>query len=173
MESLSFEAFLLTIIFSFAANVILGGLILFVLARAIGKISEATFFNSIIICFLAGIIYLIVFAAIWLFFDYGIGANMFYRTLYDMGNLVAFIFLSGINFITLSIAYVVLAKFMWKTSWQQTFLASVVWVVVVVILLAFPSFLLIRKANKVSRDILYPGSQYYEKNINSYNSKLI
>jgi hypothetical protein len=91
----------------------------------------------------------------WAFFDEIIGTKQFFRTLYDMGNMGAFIFLNVFNGLTLTIAYVTIAKFIWKGSWQQTFLTIIVWVIVVVFLLAFPSFLLIRKSNKVIRDMMF------------------
>ena len=155
MESLSNSAFLLTIAMSFGASVLIGGVILLVLARVIGKVYEANYLNSAFICLLSGLVYIAVFSIIWLFFDYIIGPKQFYRTLFDMGNMGAFIFLNAINVVTLTIAYLSIAKFIWRSTWQQSFLTIIVWVIVVVFLLAFPSFLLIRKANKVSREMQF------------------
>lgn len=155
MESLSLSAFLLTVAMSFGASVLIGGVVLLVLARVIGKVYEAKYFNSVFICLLSGFVYIAVFAVIWLFFDYLIGPKQFYKTLFDMGNMGAFIFLNIINVVTLTIAYVSIAKVIWRSTWQQSFLTTIVWVIVVVFLLAFPSFLLIRKANKVSRDLQF------------------
>ena len=148
MESLSNSAFLLTIAMSFGASVLIGGVILLVLARVIGKVYEANYLNS-------GFVFIAVYVIIWLFFDYIIGPKQFYRTLFDMGNMGAFIFLNAINVVTLTIAYLSIAKFIWRSTWQQSFLTIIVWVIVVVFLLAFPSFLLIRKANKVSREMQF------------------
>jgi hypothetical protein len=155
MESLSNQAFLYTIAASFGGSVLIGGLILFVLARAIGKIYEANYINSAFVCLLSGLVYIALFAMMWAFFDEIIGTKQFFRTLYDMGNMGAFIFLNIFNGLTLSIVYVSIAKFIWKGTWQQTFLTIIVWVIVVVFLLAFPSFLLIRKSNKVIRDMMF------------------
>lgn len=171
MESLSLSAFLLTVAMSLGASVLIGGLLLLVLAKAVGKVYEANYFNSAFICLLAGLVYIAVFAIIWLFFDYIIGPKQFYRTLFDMGNMGAFIFLNIINASTLTIAYVSIAKVVWRSTWQQAFLTTVVWVIVVIFLLAFPSFLLIRKANKVSRDMQFTDinkkavvTAYWEEN---------
>jgi len=155
MESLSNEAFLYAIAMSFGGSVLIGGLILFVLARAIGKIYEANYINSAFICLLSGLAYIAMFSIMWAFFDEIVGSKQFFRTLYEMGNMGAFIFLNIFNILTLTIAYVSIAKFVWKGTWQQTFLTTVVWVIVVVFLLAFPSFLLIRKSNKVIRDMMF------------------
>jgi MFS family permease len=155
MESLSNEAFLLTIAISLAASVLVGGIILLVLARVIGKIYEANYINSAFICLLSGLVYIAVYAMIWAFFDEILGSKQFFRTLYDMGNMGAFVFLNIISGITLIIAYLSIAKFVWKATWQQTFLTTIVWVIVVLFLLAFPSFLLIRKSNKIIRDMMY------------------
>jgi hypothetical protein len=157
MESLSNQAFLYAIAMSFGGSVLIGGLILFVLARAIGKIYEANYINSAFVCLLSGLVYIAVFSMMWAFFDEIIGTKQFFKTLYDMGNMGAFIFLNVFNGITLTIAYVSIAKFIWKGTWQQTFLTIIVWVIVVVFLLAFPSFLLIRKSNKVIRDMMIFG----------------
>ena len=161
MESLSNEAFLLTIAISLAASVLVGGIILLVLARVIGKIYEANYINSAFICLLSGLVYIAVYAMIWAFFDEILGSKQFFRTLYDMGNMGAFVFLNVISGITLLIAYLSIAKFIWKSTWQQTFLTTIVWVIVVLFLLAFPSFLLIRKSNKIIRDMMY--SEFYKK----------
>jgi MFS family permease len=155
MESLSNEAFLLTVALSLVASVLIGGIILLVLARVIGKIYEANYINSAFICLLSGLVYIAIYAMIWLFFDEIIGTKQFFRTLYDMGNMGAFLFLNVISGVTLTVAYVTIAKFIWKSTWQQTFLTTIVWVIVVLFLLAFPSFLLIRKSNKVLRDMMY------------------
>jgi MFS family permease len=155
MESLSNEAFLLTIAISLAASVLVGGIILLVLARVIGKIYEANYINSAFICLLSGLVYIAVYAMIWAFFDEILGSKQFFRTLYDMGNMGAFVFLNIISGITLIIAYLSIAKFVCKATWQQTFLTTIVWVIVVLFLLAFPSFLLIRKSNKIMRDMMY------------------
>jgi len=155
MESQSISAFLLTVAMSFGASVIIGGIVILVLAKVIGKIYEANYFNSAFICLLSGFVYIAVFTIIWVFFDYLIGPRQFYKTLFDMGNMGAFIFLNAVNAITLTIAYVSIAKAIWRSSWQQSFLTTVVWVIVVVFLLAFPSFLLIRKANRVAREMQF------------------
>ena len=155
MESLSNEAFLLTIAVSLAASVLVGGIILLVLARVIGKIYDANYINSAFICLLSGLVYIAVYAMIWAFFDEILGSKQFFRTLYDMGNMGAFVFLNIISGVTLVIAYLSIAKFVWKSTWQQTFLTTIVWVIVVLFLLAFPSFLLIRKSNKIIRDMMY------------------
>ena len=84
MESLSNSAFLLTIAMSFGASVLIGGVILLVLARVIGKVYEANYLNSAFICLLSGLVYIAVFSIIWLFFDYIIGPKQFYRTLFDI-----------------------------------------------------------------------------------------
>jgi len=170
MESLSASAFLLTIAMSLGASVLIGGLLLLVLAKAVGKIYEANYINSAFICLLSGIVYIAVFGVIWLFFDYIIGPVQFFRTLYDLGNMGAFVFLNIINSVTLTIAYVSIAKVVWRSTWQQAFLTTIVWVIFVIFLLAFPSFLLIRKANKVTRDLQFtdlnrkPVSTYYREN---------
>ena len=155
MESVSISAFLLTIAMSFGASVLIGGVILLVLAKFIGKIYEANYINSAFICLLSGFVFIAVYVIIWLFFDYLIGPKQFYKTLFDMGNMGAFIFLNAINAITLTIAYVSIAKVIWRSTWQQSFLTIIVWVIVVLFLLAFPSFLLIRKANKFSREMQF------------------
>lgn len=92
---------------------LLGGLCLAPLARYIGKVQNAKFLNSTLVCFIASIVYL----GTW----YLLGTDVI-----SLGivNIIL------INLVILSFAYVSSGKFIWNCSWKQSFYANIVWIVI-------------------------------------------
>ena len=91
----------------------IGALILWLLAKNVGKISNATFGNSFIVCLISSAINLVI----W----YLMGADAF-----RMGFAGIFI----INLIILSAAYVTVGKYVWKCEWMQSVKANIIWILV-------------------------------------------
>jgi hypothetical protein len=98
----------------------IGGLILWLLAKNIGKISNATFGNSLLVCLIASVINF----AIW----YLIGIDFFRMGF--MGILI-------INLIILSAAYITVGKFIWKCEWMQSVKANIIWIIVYAIFMGY------------------------------------
>ena len=99
----------------------IGGLILNSLAKGIGKIDNAKFGNSFLICLISG---LITFVIWWL-----IGTN----ALLEMG-------LGGIiilNIVMLAVVYITVGKFIWNCEWMQSFKANIIWIVIYAVGMGF------------------------------------
>lgn len=107
------EAILISMIFGLLIGSAIGGLILRLLAKNVGKISNATFGNSFLVCLISSAINY----AIW----YLLGTDA-----YSMGFAAIFL----INLIILSAAYISVGKFIWKCDWMQSVKANIIWILV-------------------------------------------
>lgn len=90
----------------------IGGLILMLLAKNVGKIPNATFGNSFLVCLISSAINFVI----W----YLMGPDAF-----RMGFAGIFI----INLIILSAAYITVGKYIWKCEWMQSFKANIIWII--------------------------------------------
>lgn len=98
----------------------IGGLILMLLAKTIGKIRNAGYGNSFLVCFIASAIY--------------------YLILYFIGSDAARMGFAGLlifNIIILSISYIVVGKFVWKCEWMQSVKANIIWIIAYSILIGY------------------------------------
>lgn len=109
---------LTSMIFGLLIGSLIGALILWLLAKFIGKISNATFGNSFIVCLISSGINF----TLW----YLIGTNAL-----KMGFSEIFI----VNLIVLSAAYISVGKFIWKCEWMQSFKANIIWIIVYAIIM--------------------------------------
>lgn len=98
----------------------IGGLILWLLAKNVGKISNATFGNSFLVCLISSAINF----AIW----YLMGTDAF-----RMGFAGIFV----INLIILSAAYIAVGKFIWKCEWMQSVKANIIWIIVYALFMGY------------------------------------
>ena len=98
----------------------IGGLILWLLARAVGKISNATFGNSFLVCLISSTINF----AIW----YLMGTDAF-----RMGFAGIFV----VNLIILSVAYITSGKYIWKCEWIQSVKANMIWIIAYAIFMGY------------------------------------
>lgn len=98
----------------------LGGSVLRPLAKNVGKILNATFRNSFLVCLFSTAINLII----W---------NIFWQDAIKMGFFGLFI----MNFIILSISYIVIGKFIWKCSWMQSIKANSIWILLYAFLMGY------------------------------------
>lgn len=105
-------AILISMIIGLLIGSAIGGLILRALAKSVGKISNASFGNSFLICLISSAIYY----AIW----YHVGIDVF-----RMG----FAGIVVINLIILSAAYITVGKFIWKCEWIQSVKANIIWII--------------------------------------------
>lgn len=111
---------LISMIIGLIVGSVIGGVILLLLAKFVGQISNVTFGNSFLVCFISTI--LIFF--IW----YLIGADAF-----RMG----FIGLFFINLLILSASYIIIGKLIWKCDWLQSVKANIIWIIVYAIFLGY------------------------------------
>lgn len=98
----------------------IGGLILWQLAKNLGKISTASYGNSFLVCLISSAINF----SIWFL----MGADAF-----RMGFAGIFV----INLIILSTAYITVGKFIWKCNWMQAVKANIVWIVIYAIFMGY------------------------------------
>ena len=91
----------------------IGGVLLMSLAKYIGKVSNAKYGNSFLICLIA--------SAINFFLWYLIGNDA-----YQMG----FFGIFALNVVMLSVLYIVIGKIVWKCSWRESFMANIIWIVI-------------------------------------------
>lgn len=98
----------------------IGGLILWLLAKTVGKISNATFGNSFLVCLISSAINF----AIW----YLMGTDAF-----TMGFMGIFV----INLIVLSGAYITVGKYIWKCEWMQSVKANMIWIIAYAIFIGY------------------------------------
>ena len=100
---------------------VIGGLILLAFAKGVGKINNAKFGNSFLICLISGLITLVI----W----YSIG----FETLAAMG-------VGGIivlNIVMLAVVYITVGKFIWKCEWIESIKANIIWIVLYAIVMGF------------------------------------
>jgi hypothetical protein len=112
------------IVASLLVGSLLGGLILWPLAKFIGRIQKAGYVNSFLVCLISSIMYLAV----------------GYLILKGSGEDVLKIGFSGlliINVLLLSVSYITVGKFVWKASWFQSFKANIIWIIIYSTLLGY------------------------------------
>jgi len=90
----------------------IGAVLLMSLAKYVGKVSNAKYSNSFLICLIA--------TAINYFAWYLIG--------YDALKM-GFFGLFALNVAMLSILYIVIGKIVWKCSWGESFMANIIWII--------------------------------------------
>ena len=113
-------AILTSMIIGLLIGSVIGGLILWLLAKNVGKISIATFGNSFLVCLISSSINF----AIW----YLMGTDAF-----RMGFAGIFV----INLIILSAAYITVGKFIWKCEWMQSVKANIIWIIVYAVFMGY------------------------------------
>ena len=99
----------------------IGGLVLWLLAKGVGKIDNANYGNSFLVCLISGVIIMGIW---WL-----IGMN----TLAGMG----FGGIIILNIVMLAVVYITVGKFIWKCEWIESFKANIIWVVVYAVAMGF------------------------------------
>ncbi|MBG0780792.1 MAG: hypothetical protein H0S84_00830 [Bacteroidales bacterium] len=90
----------------------IGGGILMILAKYVGKVSNAKYGNSFMVCLLA--------SAINYFIWYLIGVDAY---------KMSFFSIFALNVVILSILYIVIGKIVWKCTWRESFMANIIWIV--------------------------------------------
>lgn len=113
-------AILTSMIIGLLIGSVIGALILWLLAKNVGKISNATFGNSFLVCLISSAINF----AIW----YLMGTEAF-----RMGFTEIFL----INIIILSAAYITVGKFIWKCEWMQSVKANIIWIIVYAVFMGY------------------------------------
>jgi hypothetical protein len=114
------NAILTVMIIGLILGSLLGALVLKPLARILGKINNATFWNSFTVCFISTALSY----TFWYFFGLDLMAE---------GIFVLVI----TNLVILSIAYIIIGKLIWKCTWIESFKANLVWIVAYSILMGF------------------------------------
>ncbi|WP_299057114.1 hypothetical protein [uncultured Polaribacter sp.] len=97
-----------------------GAFILKFLARKVGKIENANFKNSLLVEIAAGVLVAIIISPI------GFEELM---ELGVIGSILVYIFL-------LTIAYTLMGKLIWKSSFIQSFKANIIWILVLSIIIS-------------------------------------
>ena len=97
-----------------------GAFILKTLARKVGKIENANFKNSLLVEIAAGVLVAIIISPIGFeeLMELGI-----------IGSILAYI-------LVLTIAYTLMGKLIWKTTFIQSFKANIVWILILSILIS-------------------------------------
>ena len=98
---------------------ILGAFILKFLAKKIGKIENANFKNSLLVELAAGVLMVVILAPIGLEELMELGM---------IGSILAYI-------VSLTFTYTLMGKFIWKTTYMQSFKANIVWIILLSIII--------------------------------------
>lgn len=114
------NAMLSVMIIGIVIGSIVGAVVLMLLAKFIGKIKNAGFGNTFLICLMASSLN----SLIW----YLIGSDA-----YSMGFTGIFI----LNFILLSVFYLALGKLIWKCKWIQSLKANIIWILVYAVYMGY------------------------------------
>lgn len=96
-------------IFTILIASVIGALILWLLAKTVGKISNANFLNSWMVVLASSGVYAVII--------YLIGVNLL-----SMGLTVTLI----INAVLISAAYIIFGKLIWKCSWIESLKANII-----------------------------------------------
>ncbi|MFW6211791.1 MAG: hypothetical protein ACOC8L_02730 [Spirochaetota bacterium] len=119
---------IVSVLLLIAIGSLISGLVLWLLARSIGKIETAAFGNSFLVALLASVaVYLVYFiiAAV------AMGSPMEFLMLFgDMG------FVGGLilSIVIMAAAYIPIGKVFWKTSWVKSAITNGIWIVIYSIL---------------------------------------
>jgi hypothetical protein len=111
------------VVFFFIGS-LFGGLLLWPLAKGIGRIPRAGYLNSTLVCLISTILYL------------GVG----YLIIETSGkNIleVGFVGMLIMNVLILSASYITTGKFIWKCSWLQSLKANIIWIVLYSLLIGY------------------------------------
>lgn len=111
---------LTSMIFGLIIGSAIGGAILLPLAKNIGKIMNANYLNSFLVCLIASAINFII----W----YSLGTDAF---------RIGFISIFILNLIILSVSYIVIGKYIWKCSWIQSIKGNSIWIIVYAISMGY------------------------------------
>jgi hypothetical protein len=106
--------FITMALFILLPGLIIGAFILKFLARKIGEIEDANFKNSLLVEIIAGVLMVIILS------PFG------FEDIIDLGVFGSFI----VYLIILTLTYTVSGKFIWKSSYLQSFKANIVWIVI-------------------------------------------
>ena len=98
----------------------IGGLALWPLAKYMGKISNAAYGNSFLICLISSSINLLI----W----YLMGPDAY---------LLGFEIILLLNIIILSMAYISIGRFIWNSTWLQSVKANIIWISVYALFMAY------------------------------------
>jgi hypothetical protein len=107
-------------IFLFLIVSIIGALILWLLAKSVGKISNAGFFNSWLVILTTSAVVSLVIKLIGL-------------AIFSNGLTMAILTYGAI----LAAAYITFGKLIWKSTWMQSFKANLVWILMTVAAMAY------------------------------------
>ena len=103
-----------TIVIAYLICIVIGGLILWGLARGVGKIENAKFGNSVLVSLISSLFYF----------------ALFYILYKVMGVELAKIGLGGmfaVIFVLLALSFVTIGKMVWKCSIGQSIKANIIW----------------------------------------------
>lgn len=109
-----------TIIIGLLIGSAIGGLILMGLAKSVGKIQNANYGNSFLVCLLSTVIII----AFWYF----VGMDSL---------TMDFVGLFIINLIILSVVYIAVGKYVWKCEWMQSLKANIIWIIIYAIIMGY------------------------------------
>jgi len=104
---------IITMIVGLIIGSAIGGVILMSFAKYVGKVSNAKYGNSFLVCLIASAINYLI----W----YLVGVDAF-----KMG----FFGIFALNVVMLSVLYIVIGKIVWKCSWGESFMANIIWIVI-------------------------------------------
>ena len=96
-------------IFTILIASVIGALILWLLAKSVGKVANANFLNSWMVVLASSGVYAVII--------YLIGVNLL-----SMGLGASLI----INALLMSAAYIIFGKLIWKCSWMESFKANII-----------------------------------------------
>lgn len=96
---------------------LIGGIFLKLLAKYVGKVERAKYWNSVLVTFVSSIIFLIVILSF---------GTDFLKL--GFGGIIVF------NLVFLSVLYISFGKLIWKCSWWQSFKSNIIWIVLYTII---------------------------------------
>jgi hypothetical protein len=98
--------------FTLIASVI-GAIVLMLLAKFIGKIENAKFGNSYLICFISSLVTTAILAML--------GTDLLLAM--GFGGIIA------LNILLLAVVYITVGKFIWNCEWMQSVKANILWII--------------------------------------------
>lgn len=113
-------AIMKSVLFALLFGSLLGAVIIRPLAKGVGKVENATFVNSFIVCLISNSIYFLI----W----YIVGSEPV-----SSGLMTVFV----LNLLFLSVPFIIVGKFVWKTEWIQSVKANSIWIVGYAIIMGF------------------------------------
>lgn len=107
-------------LFTAVLGSIIGGFILMLLARFVGKIETAKYGNSFLVCLFSSLAYFLIAFKLW-------------SSIFSIGFLGSIF----INLLLLSACYIVIGKNIWKCDWVKSAKANIVWIIAYTLLLTY------------------------------------